>query len=66
MKDIDKTGLINVAIGLFSIGSGLSGRYGLPGPTFVLPLTDSPLGLYIVGAAIVVHGLVQIARNRPR
>ena len=66
MKNLDKTGLINVAIGLFSIGSGFSGRYGLPGPRFVLPLTESPIGLYVLGAAIVAHGVYQILRNRPR
>jgi hypothetical protein len=66
MKNIDKTGLINVLIGLFAIGSGFSGRYGLPGPEFVLPMTKSPIGLYVIGGLIVAHGLYQIARNRPR
>lgn len=66
MNNIDKTGLINVLIGVITLGSGLSGRYGLPGPEFVLPFTSSHVGLLLLGGAIVVHGAYQIYRNRPR
>jgi hypothetical protein len=66
MKGIDNTGLINVVIGVGTFASGLSGRYGLPGPEFVLPFTTSHIPLLVLGGAIVAHGLYQIARNRPR
>ena len=66
MKNIDSTGLINVLIGLVTFASGLSGRFGLPGPQFVLPFTTTHIPLLVLGAAIIAHGAYQIARNRPR
>lgn len=66
MKNIDSTGLINVLIGVGTFASGLSGRYGLPGPEFVLPFTTSHIPLLVLGGAIVAHGAYQIVRSRPR
>ncbi len=61
-----KVGFFNMCIGVLTIVSGLTGRYGLPGPRFVLPFTESPNGLYIAGALIVAHGAHQAYKNRPR
>jgi hypothetical protein len=63
---MDKTGLTNVVMGLVAVGAGLSGRYGLPGKHFELPIVNSHIGLLVLGGVIVAHGCYQIYRARPR
>ncbi len=47
----------NIVIGILMIIAGLSGRFALIG-------TNSSMGLAVLGAVVLVWGIVQVTRGR--